>query len=316
MSGHEERPSREEAIQRCRSFAATEIAAYQRLGMPLEIPAGEEIVDFNGQWWLVGEWLVPLRPAQLRAAVARMDDVADELERTVTAIPRARWDDRTDPEWGVRLTLDHIASGFTVGSQFLETFPLDRVEAHVAALDDLTARLRSVLGRSDAVVHFGLNQENARVRWTPRKIVRNVRAMQDAALRHTSGGPLPRAPFGHEDVAADDEPLTDADLASLVEGDEPLRVSVAGGQLGFVSGWYRHYRDRLTVWPDDEVMRWRATYTAFRQRIVTADEADLARVRLSPVGRASTIRGELRIGIAHVLGHLAQIRAVTAAVSA
>jgi hypothetical protein len=281
--------------------------------MPLEVSPGEEIVDFNGPWWLVGEWLVPLRPAQLRAAVARMDDIADELERTVLSIPRARWDDRTDPEWGVRLTLDHIASGFTVGSQFLETFPLDRVEGHAAAFDELIAGLRSVLGRSDAIMHFGLNQENARVRWTPRKIVRNVRAMQEAALRHMSGGAQPRAPFGHEDVAADDEPLRDDDLASLAAGDEPLRAAVARGQLGYVSGWYRYYRDRLTRWPDDEVMRWRATYTAFRQRIVSADEAGLARVRLSPGGRASTIRGELRIGIAHVLGHLAQIRALAEA---
>ena len=310
LSGHEVRPSREEAIERCRSFARSEIAAYERLGMPLQVPPGEEIVDHNGPWWSIGEWMIPIRPAQLGAAVARMDDLADELERAVAAIPRERWDDApSGDEWSIRLTLDHIASGFTVGTNNLEPYPLDRAEAHLTAFDELISRLRSFLGRSDALMQFGLNQENARVRWTPRKVVRNVRAFQEAASQYVSG-PQPRPPFGHEDLADDDLPLTEDDLASLRTGDAPLRAAVSEGRIPFAAAWYRYYRSRLTTWPDDETMRWRATYAEFRQRLVTADEADIARVRLNPGGSIATIRSELRIGIAHVLGHLEQIRAL------
>lgn len=311
LTGHEERPSRDEAVERCRAFAAAEVAAYERLGTPLEVTPGEEIIDFSGPWWLIGEWLIPIRPAQLRAAVARMDEIADEVERTVTQLPPATWDHRTSSEWSIRLTLDHIASGFVVGVQQLEPFPLDHVEAHADAFDELASRLRSSLGRNDAVLQFGLNQENARVRWTPRKVVRNVRALQETWQRHLGGdGPQPRPPFGHDDTAGDDEPLEEADLAALAEGDRALRPAVSMGRAGGVSRWYRFYRDRLTIWPDDELMRWRATYTAFRQRLLSADDTDLARVRLAPAGPVSTVRGELRIGIGHVLGHLAQIRAL------
>jgi hypothetical protein len=74
---------------------------------------------------------------------------------------------------------------------------------------------------------------------------------------------------------------------------------------------YRYYRSRLTRWPQDERDRWRAMYGAFRDRLSSCDEGELARVRvlpIGPLGPVSSVRGEVRIGIAHVLGHIAQIR--------
>ena len=48
LTGHENWATREEAIERCRSLIADEIAAYARLGTPLELSQGDEIAVLVG----------------------------------------------------------------------------------------------------------------------------------------------------------------------------------------------------------------------------------------------------------------------------
>ena len=74
LTGHERWATREEAIERCRALVAGEIAAYTRLGLPLELTDGDEVVDWTAQFWLIPELLIPIRPAQvmmLRRASSR-----------------------------------------------------------------------------------------------------------------------------------------------------------------------------------------------------------------------------------------------------
>jgi hypothetical protein len=316
LTGHEERPTRDAAIERCRVFASTEIAAYERLGAPLAFAPKDELVDWDGPWWMVPEYLIPLRPARFDAAVRRMDEIASELERALNGIETSRWDRRpSEAEWSVRLTLDHIASGFSVGLANLEPFPLDPMEAHAAAFGELVDVLRGSIGRRYSVVQFGQNQQNGRIRWTPRSVARNARALQDAFFPYLrEEAPQPRPPFAPDRAPRDDEPLTQVDLDALVAQDAALRPLVGDVRGGMLARWYRYYRGRLAHWPEDEHMRWRAMSAAFRDRVTSADEEERARVFLSPAGPAATIRGELRIGIGHVLGHLAQIRALAAPV--
>jgi hypothetical protein len=312
LTGHEERPTREAAIERCRLFAANEIAAYERLGAPLAIAPKDELVEWDGPWWMVPEYLIPLRPARFDAAVRRIDEIASELERALNGIEASRWDRRpSEAEWSVRLTLDHIASGFGVGLASLEPFPLDPLEAHASAFGELVNVLRGSIGRRYSVVQFGQNPQNSRIRWTPRSVARSARALQDAFFPYLrEEGPQPRPPFAPDHAAGDDEPLTEGDLDALVARDNDLRPLIGEGRGGMLARGYRYYRDRLTHWPEDEHMRWRSLSAAFRDRVTSASEEERARVFLSPVGPATTIRGELRIGIGHVLGHLAQIRAL------
>ena len=83
---------------------------------------------------------------------------------------------------------------------------------------DAAAELRRALDeRSDeafVVEHFGSNVEGARIRWTPRKVFRVSRRLQDAWLAHAIRGdaqPTPRhgVPLiGNEDEPEDDKPLS------------------------------------------------------------------------------------------------------------
>lgn len=311
MTGHETRATRDEALARCREFVRGEIAAYERLGKPLALDPLEEIVEWSGPAWSIPEWLLPMRPAEMRAAVARMDDLAAEVERAVSAMPAAHLDRSAPGEWSARTVLDHIAHAFVLAPMNLDPFPLDPAEAQSAALARLVGRLRASVGSAEVFIQFGTNSEGVRVRWTPRKVARVVRSMQDAWVRFASeGGAPPRFPAGHEDRPEDDAPLAAGDVAAVSERDAALRDAIARQpRAGTIAYWYRYYETRLTGWPEEPLARWRAMYAAFRARVAAADEADLALVRLLPSGVASTVRGELRLAIGHVLGHLDQIRA-------
>jgi hypothetical protein len=314
LTGHEARSTREEALDRCRAFVKGELAAYERLGVPLAIDPREEVVEWVGPASSIPELLTPMRPAELRAAVARMDDLAAEVDRAVAGVPAPDLERHAPGEWSARTVLDHIAHAFVLAPMNLDPFALDRVEAHSAELARLAGRLQACVGRADVFIQFGTNSEGVRVRWTPRKVARVVRTMQDAWTRSAlEGGAPPRFPSGHEDLPEDDAPLTADDVASLRERDARLRSAIAREpRAGGIAYWYRYYATRLVSWPEEPLMRWRAMYTAFRERIASADETDLALVRLSPLGVPSTIRGELRLPIGHVVGHLDQIRAATA----
>ena len=313
LTGHENWATRDEAIERCRALVAGEVAAYERLGVPLELTDGDDVVDWTAQWWLIPEVLVPLRPAELHAALLRADDLAAELERVLDAFPAERWDRRTGNEWSVRLALDHLASGMGEGTRNLEPLPLDLVAARAATFGELSARLRAHVGERFAVEQFGTNDESRRIRWTPRKVARVVVRLQAGWRSHLAGDGPPPGPFGqHDDDDGDDAPVTAAEIDELEAADRALR---ADGRARLLVYSYRYYRDRLERRPDGERERWRAMYGAFRDRLASFDETELARVRVLPVGTLGplfTVRGELRIGIAHVLGHIAQIRAAGA----
>lgn len=309
ISGHENFKTREEAIAACRALVAGEVAAYERLGAPLELTDGDEVVDWTAPFWLIPEVLVPIRPAQMRAVLRRMDDLAAELERVLDDLPAERWDQRTGTEWSARIALDHLASGMGVGMQNLESLPLDPVAAQAASLDDLSSRLREHAGHRFAVEQFGTNAEGRRTRWTPRKVLRVVSELQQAWVAHLAGdGTAPGPPGGHDDRDDDDEVVTVAQIEPLAAADRALRADPRARQLMFS---YRFYRHRLDSWPVDTQQRWRAMYGAFRDHLGSLDETELARIRvlpIGPLGPVNTVRGELRIGIAHVLGHIAQIR--------
>ena len=312
LTGHENWATREEAIERCRSLIADEIAAYARLGTPLELSEGDEIIDWTAQWWLIPEVLVPLKPAQLRAVLLRIDDLAAEVETALDALPAERWDRRRGTEWSVRTALDHLASGMGVGLLNLEPLPLDPVAAQAASLAELCARLRQHADRPFTVEQFGTNDESRRIRWTPSKVTRVVRRLQAAWSAHLSGGEVPGAFGQHDDQSTDDAPVTAAEIDRLEEADRALRPH---GRARLLTYSYRYYRDRLTPWPDSERDRWRAMHRAFRDRVAAFDETELARVRVLPLGTLGplfTVRGELRIAVAHVRGHIAQIRAAGA----
>src|SRR5258708_38881414 len=86
LTGHESWATRDEAIERCRALVAGEVEAYERLGVPLEMTDGEDGID-----WMIPEHLIPLRPAPLRAAVTRMDDIAAALEPDPGRSPPEQW---------------------------------------------------------------------------------------------------------------------------------------------------------------------------------------------------------------------------------
>src|SRR5204863_3493935 len=102
-------------------------------------------------------------------------------------------------------------------------------------------------------------------------------------------------------------------IDELGVADRALR---SDGRARLLTYSYRYYRDRLIRWPDGERERWQAMHRAFLDLLRSFDESELARIRVLPVGAMGplfTVRGELRIGIAHVLGHIGQIRAAGAA---
>jgi hypothetical protein len=309
----EDVPSRDEAIARCRALVAEEVDAYRRLGHPLEIEPSEEIVDWSMPWWLIPDWLVPTPPALLGAAVRRMDQIASEVERYLDGLRPGDWDRAPDEGWTIRRTLDHVAGGFEIGIRRLQPWPLDPERAHAAAFDELVARIR--VAPSEPVEHSGLNTEAGRVRWTPRKVARVVRGLQEATRANVeSGGPAPLSVVRHDDVPGDDEPATEAELRTLSEADAELRlIGARERRARGIAIWYRYYRDRLVRWPDEPRDRWRAMRAAYRQRLLELGETELATVRIAPSGQCSTVRMELGLGLSHVREHLAQMGSLTTA---
>jgi hypothetical protein len=312
----EDAPSRDEALARCRRLVAEERDALTRLGASLEVDDAEELIDWSGPWFLIPDWLVPVRPSLLAAVVRRMDEIADEVERFLDGLGRTDWDRRPPSEWSIRIVLDHIAGGFDIGLRRLEPWPLDPDEAQATALGELRSRLEALAGQRFVTEQSGMNVENGRVRWTPRKVLRVVRALQDAWLAHIAGdGPVPTVPLGHEDRDGDDEPLAPADLEALDQRDRELLDAARGA--GHAAGprsarsiamSYRYYRDRLTPWPADARERWRAMREAFRRRLLALSETELSAVHLTPHGMCVTARQNLALGIAHVREHLDQMR--------
>ncbi len=262
----EDVPNRDEAIARCRRYAADEIEAFRRLGVPLDVAQGEEIVEWKLPWWLIPDWLVPVTPALRDAAVKRMEELAAEVDRFLDELRLEEWDAAPDGEWSVRRTLDHTAGGFEIGLRRLQPWPLDPREGHAAALQELVTRLRSFVGQSFATEHSGMNTESGRVRWTPRKVLRATRHLQEEAAAHYGGGtgPEPRPINGHADASDDDEPIAESDLHALIDGDAPLqRIAPRDRRVRGVAQSYRYYRDRLTEWPTDPRERWRVMREAF-----------------------------------------------------
>lgn len=299
-----------EAVDRCRALADEEQAAFARLGTSLEVAPGVEIVEWSAPWWLIPEWLVPVQPGLVRTAVRRMDEIATEVEAFLDGLDADGWDRRDGDEWSVRMILDHVASGFGIGVRQLEPWPLDPARGQEAALEELRERLRELGPRRLVFEQFGLNRENARVRWTPRKVLRVVRSLQEAWLAHLGGdGPEPSVPLGHHDEPGDDDAIAETDLAALVENDERLRLAATRDpRVRRLAIWYRYYRDRLVAWPADTRERWRAVRAAYCRRLLSLSETELALVRLAPTGACNTARQNLGLGISHVREHLAQMR--------
>ncbi len=309
----EDVPTRDEAIARCRALVAEEVDAYRRVGHPLDVEPSEEIVDWSLPWWLIPDSLVPTPPALLGAAVRRMDEIASEVERFLDGIRLEDWDRAPDEGWTIRRTLDHVAGGFEIGIRRLRPWPLDPDRAHVAAFHELVGRIR--VAPSEAVEHSGLNSEAGRVRWTPRKVARVVRAFQMAARANVeSGGPPPQSVVRHDDAPGDDEPPTEADFRAMSEADAELRrIGARDRRARGIAMWYRYYHDRLTLWPVEPRQRWHSMRAAYRQRLLELGETELAAVRIAPSGQCSTVRMELGLGLSHVREHLAQIRSLTSA---
>jgi hypothetical protein len=119
-------------------------------------------------------------------------------------------------------SLDHVAGAFAIGLRRLEPWPLDPDLAQAEALTELIERVR--VAPSEPVEHVGPNERPRRVRWTARKVVRVVRAIQDRWIAHLDGqGPRPMPPFADDDAEGDAEPPTEAELERLVEVDARLR---------------------------------------------------------------------------------------------
>lgn len=312
--GTEDVPSREEAIDRCRQRAATEIAAYRRLGSDLSVSQGEQIIDWTAPWWLVPDWLVPTPRSVVVAAVRRMDELGANLESFLDGLTVIDLDHNSGGGWSVRRTLDHVAGGFGIGLRRLEPWPLEADDAQAQAIAQLVDRLRSA--PLDATEHVGMNSEPGRVRWTPAKVARVVSTLQSAWRAHlVEGGPEPAMPIGHEDMPSDDERVAANRLESLKEADAELRrLAAKDRRVRGIAISYRYYRDRLVRWPTDDRERLETMREAFQERLLKMDEHDLACVRLAPNGQCDSVRMELGLGLSHVQEHLEQMRmTVTAA---
>jgi len=310
-TGSEDLPTRDAAIARCRELVASELDAYRRLGVSLRVSPGEEVIDWSLAWWLIPERLLPISPALLRAVLRRMDDEASQLEWFLDALSPDEWDHRPSDGWSVRRILDHVAGGFGIGLRRLEPWPLDPDRAQEMAVEELVAVVRRSSGAPLVVEQSGLNQEAGRIRWTPRKVARVVGTLQSAWRGHLSGEPPPVMGAGHDDAAGDDEPPSGAELRALLEADRELRaIATEDPRVRAIASWYRYYRDRLTTWPIDERERWRAMSAAFRARLLSLTESELALVLLAPNGVCATVGTELGLGISHVREHLAQMKRV------
>ena len=300
----------EEALARCRESVREELAAYERLGSPLQVSAGEQVVDGTLLPALV-EDLLPATPDHVVRTMARLRELRAQIARFLGGLGPADLDARSGAEWSVRLTLDHVASGEWIFTQRLDVWPLDPVDAQRAALDALLRELSSLAPerRARRTEHFGLNDESGRVRWTPRKVARVVAELQRSWLEHLrAGGAAPGWP-SHADGPKDGEPLSDPDVSLVAsQGAELLAFSRGRTGAGPVPLMYQYYRLRLTEWPDDPRERWETIARAFDERIARQSETELALVRATPAGGFASVRQVLGRAIAHLKEHFAQMR--------
>jgi hypothetical protein len=254
---------------------------------------------------------VPLSPSLLRAGLALLDEREGQLDASISALASSEWERCDGPDgWSLRMIVDHLAAGSLLFLLRVEIWPLDADEAQRGALEEIVARALRFGPESKTFEHFGWNAENGRVRWTVRKVVRAVRKMQDAWLAYAAGGPEPlELDFArHDDAEGDDAPVADRELSELRERDEQLRRAARHHpRVRVIAFWYRYYRDRLTLWPSEELERWRAMRGAFRGRLLSYDESELAAVRVAPHGGSTSVRQQLALALSHVPEHNAQI---------
>ena len=304
---------KDEAIARCRAYASEELEAYAQLGFPLDASAEAEVIEWKMPWWMIPDWLVPVSPALRDAVVRRIEDVAADLDRHLDALDRAAWDVAPEGGWTTRRVVDHVAGGFEIGLRRLDPWPLDPARGQKVALDDLARQLQRFIGKGFAAEHAGMNQEAGRVRWTPRKVVRAVRHLQEEVAAYYGGGTgaQPNATRGHGDRADDDEPITAEHISEIVDADGVLQgIARRDRRARSIAISYRYYRDRLVEWPVDARERLRAMRLTFTDRLMRLDETSLALVRQAPTGQCTTVRMEFGLGLSHVREHLAQMRAV------
>lgn len=315
MQSGEGLASREDALAKVRALASEHRAAFERLGATLEIDPEEVVIEWQDAWGTPLAPFLPLRPSLLRAAVARLAESEQELDASLSALAAEEWDRRDGFDgWSIRMVVDHLASGCGLFLLRVEPWPLDADEAQEGALDQLIARVTLSAHEPRAFEQFGWNVENGRVRWTARKIVRVVRELQEAWLKHGAGGPAPPEMGRHADRDGDDGGVEDRELGALRRGDAELRrVAHTHPRLREITFWYRYYRDRLIPWPNDELERWRAMRTAFRDRLLSFDERELASLRLAPHGGCTSVRQQLGLALVHVPAHAAQIAQIRSA---
>ncbi|MGH8722169.1 MAG: hypothetical protein ACREU4_09305, partial [Burkholderiales bacterium] len=301
------------ALGRCRELVRDERAAYERLGKPLAPSAGEQIVDWRtaAVFPAFAEELAPATRGHVERALARLRELDTQIRAFTADLSAERWDAAPAEGWSARRVLDHVASGLWVYGHRLDVWPLDPLEAQRLSLTRLVRRLRSLpqADRARRTEHFGLNRENGRVAWTPRKVVRVVAVLQDGWIAHLRGGGDAPGAADHADAAADGEPLPAAEVDRLEErGNELVELSRGAPAAGAVPLLYRYYRLRLHEWPAGEEKRWTAVHSWFCERVERQSESERALVRLIPNGQLATVRQVLSLAIAHTRDHLAQMR--------
>jgi DinB family protein len=307
--------SREDALATARARAAEHRSAFERLGATFDVDPEEVVIDWQDAWGTPLALLLPLRPSLLRAAVTRLDELERELDASVSTLSKGEWERRDEPGgWSIRLVVDHLASGCGLFLLRVEPWPLDPGEAQSGALEALLVNVARGDRAAGAFEQFGWNTENGRVRWTARKIVRVVQALQEAWLQYGGGAPAPPEMGRHADVEGDDRGVDERDLGTLRRGDSELqRMAREHPRIREITFWYRYYRDRLIPWPDDELERWRVMRSAFRERLLALDEDELASIRLAPNGACTSVRQQLGLALAHVPIHAAQIEQIRSA---
>lgn len=293
-----------------RERVAAQIADLERLGAVFD-DAPVEVIEWGSDWGVPLAPFLPLSPALLRAGLALLDERERGLDARISALGAREWKRRDDPDgWSLRMVVDHLAAGSLLFLLRVEIWPLDPDEAQRLALEEIVARVVRLGPNAEPFELFGWNAENGRVRWTPRKVVRTVRKLQDAWLSYVAGGPEPQElDFArHENADDDDAPVRDEELTELRLRDAELRrVAREHPRTRGIAFWYRYYRDRLARWPEDELERWRAMRGAFRERLLSYDEQELASLRVAPHGGCTSVRQQLAMALSHVPEHDAQI---------
>jgi hypothetical protein len=307
--------SREEALAKVRARVSAQRADLERLGAAFD-EGPEEVIEWGSDWGVPLAPLMPLSTSLLRAGLALLDERERQLDVSLSALAPSEWERRDGPDgWTLRMVVDHLAAGSLLFLLRVEIWPLDADEAQRGALEEVVARVARFGPESTTFEHFGWNGENGRVRWTARKVVRAVRKMQDAYLAYVAGAhePLELDFTRHEDAEGDDARASDHELSELRERDEQLRRAARQHpQVRVIAFWYRYYRDRLTLWPSEELARWRAMRAAFRGRLLSYDESELAAVRVAPQGGTTSVRQQLALALSHVPDHSAQIAKIRA----